>query len=150
MGRSFKGEREGENSGDGKIGSIAEVRGVGDNALPFECGGGVVEDRRGEEWFEGRGDKAGDEGPGEVWSAGVLDCTADCLYTPVLRLGVDESSTSFKRDCRKLGAAALFSAVVGGGRVGLEDSACSAASARSCGLLVRGRFSFRSGAGSGS
>lgn len=66
VGRSFKGEREGENSGDGKIGSIVEVRGVGDKALPFECGGGVVEDSLGDEWFEGRGDKAGDDGPAEV------------------------------------------------------------------------------------
>src|SRR5204863_1686657 len=74
-------------------------------------------------------------------------------------LGADESSTSLRSDCKKLGPVALLSATALPAEVVplaslpvLEDSPpWSRRSARASGLLVRGRFNFRSGcAGSGS
>jgi len=55
------------------------------------------------------GDNAGDEGLGELKSAGVEPMTED-RYTLPLKLGADESSTSLSSDCKKLGPVALLSA----------------------------------------
>lgn len=50
--------------------------------------------------MEGAGESEGDEGPGVLCSA---ETGAEGPYEFTLG-GVDASSTSFKRDCRKLGS----------------------------------------------
>ena len=77
---------------------------------------------------------------------------ADARYAPLLRLGVEESSTSLRSDWRKLGPAVVVASGdlargTMGTRAALDDSPVwsAAASARSWGLLVLGRFNRRSG-----
>ena len=86
---SRTGEYEGENPGD-------ERR----DALRF--GGGVVEDGREVDGLEERGEWLGDEGPDELISAAIEDGIGT-LYVPFVWLGADESSTSFRSDCKKVG-----------------------------------------------
>ena len=143
---SWVGEHVGENSGDEKAGSEETEEG---DVGPVAWGGGVVDDDgRGDDRLEESGDWAGDEGRGELMSVGGN--TGD-LWNPLLRLGADESSTSFRSDCRKLGPAALASAL---GRLlvvdaaappALDDSARSDRSGSASVRLVRGLFNFRSG-----
>ena len=69
----------------------------------------MAEAARGDEWFEGFGESAGDEERGEACSAeGVIVEMGEFRKLP-LRWGADESSTSFKSDCRKLGAVLVLS-----------------------------------------
>lgn len=38
-------------------------------------GGGVVEERRGEEWIDGAGEIDGEDSPGVAWSVGAAEGT---------------------------------------------------------------------------
>jgi hypothetical protein len=65
---------------------------------------------RGEDWLDDEGEIEG-EGPGERWSVGAIEVGADSMRG-VVRSVVDASSTSFKRDDRKLGSPKVFVFVV--------------------------------------
>lgn len=52
------------------MGCIRDVNPVGELGRRLVGGGGVADVARGEEWFEGMGDRAGEEGRGEFCSAG--------------------------------------------------------------------------------
>lgn len=93
----------------------------------------------------------GEDGPGVGWSVGAIEVGADGPCE-LVRSVLDASSTSFRRDERKLGSPAespLLSRALE--QAAREDSPfCCAIAASSCGRLVRGRFNFRSGSvGSG-
>lgn len=51
---------------------MLEERPVGEPGRKAPSGGGVAEVARGEEWLDGSGDKAGEDGRGELCSAGGL------------------------------------------------------------------------------
>jgi hypothetical protein len=53
--------------------------------------------------LDDKGEMDGEEGPGDIWSVGAIDVGADST-SGVVRSVVDASSTSFKRDDRKLGS----------------------------------------------
>lgn len=59
------GERSGENSGGGYIGSIVDVNGTGDPGRVEKYGGGVVDVARGLGWLDAVGEAPGDEYRGE-------------------------------------------------------------------------------------
>jgi hypothetical protein len=50
-----------------------DAKGTGDTGLPLRCGGGVEEDKIGEERLEAAGDMDGDEAVGVLWSVGAFD-----------------------------------------------------------------------------
>jgi hypothetical protein len=62
--------RRGEYSVEGNTGCMLDDRPVGELGLKALGGGGVADIALGDEWFEGRGDRAGDDGWGELCSAG--------------------------------------------------------------------------------
>lgn len=62
--------RIGEYSVEGKTGCMLEERPVGEPGLREAGGGGVADIARGDEWFEGSGERAGEDGRGELCSAG--------------------------------------------------------------------------------
>ena len=103
----------------------------------------MAEDRRGEDGPEEAGDKAGDDGRGELMSpkvrAGMVDLNAP------LALGPEASSTSLSRDCKKLGPEESDWVLFALDSAGLDVSPRSSSSARASGRLVRGRLSLRSG-----
>lgn len=57
-------------------------------------GGGVADIARGEEWFDGSGDRAGDEGLGECCSAGGLVTTRGDARCKGTWYEVDEESST--------------------------------------------------------
>lgn len=59
------GDRVGENSGGGKMGSTLEVRDSGEWERGDNDGGGVAESALGLAWFEAGGEAPGDECSGE-------------------------------------------------------------------------------------
>ena len=59
------GERAGENSGAGKIGSTLDVSDNGEPERGDSDGGGVAESARGLAWLDGGGETSGDEYEGE-------------------------------------------------------------------------------------
>lgn len=65
-----------------------------------------MEDIRGEEWLEETGEMDGEDGPGVVWSVGAMDVGADGPWEAASSV-FDESSTSFKREDKKLGSPTL-------------------------------------------
>lgn len=92
----------GENGGDG--GSDGEDNWRGEMGRLRGKGGGVADDRSGDEKPDEVGEIDGEEGPGEGWSVGATDVEADGPYE-LVRLGA--SSTSFSNDERKLGPAVV-------------------------------------------
>jgi hypothetical protein len=69
------GETSGEKGGDDK--SAGEESWMGEMGLLLIWGGGVADDKTGEEWLEGAGEIEGEEGPGVGWSVGATDAWAD-------------------------------------------------------------------------
>ena len=63
--RSGDVDRKGEYSVEGKTGCILDERVVGEPGLRAGGGGGVADMARGEEWFDGSGDRPGEDGRGE-------------------------------------------------------------------------------------
>lgn len=63
-----KGGEEGSAGEDSWIGEIGRLRGKG---------GGVVDERRGEERLEEAGEMDGEDGPGVAWSVGATEVGAD-------------------------------------------------------------------------
>lgn len=77
--------------------------------------------RRGEECMEEAGDMEGDDGPGVAWSVGAIEVGADGPCECV-RSVVDASSTSFKREDKKLGSPVLSPLTRALELAALEDS----------------------------
>lgn len=97
--------RIGEYSVKGKTGWILEVKPAGEPGLRAVSGGGVADIALGEEWFEGSGERAGEDGCGENCSAGGLGAGRGDGRCMRMLCAVDEdSSTSCNSDCKKLGA----------------------------------------------
>ena len=90
-----------------------------------EKGGGVVDEIRGDEWLEETGEMDGEDRPGVAWSVGAIEVGADGPCE-VARSVVDESSTSFKREDKKLGSPILLSPFASRALelAALEDSPC--------------------------
>ena len=84
---------------------------VGDEGRANVRGGGVADIARGEEWLDGKGERAGDEGLGERCSVeGLAAFRGDGRYRGMWWDDVEESSTSCRRDDKKLGPTSLTTA----------------------------------------
>lgn len=97
-------DTSGENGGE--EGSAGEESWRGEMGRLREKGGGVVDEIRGDEWLEETGEMDGEDGPGVAWSVGAIDVGADGPCD-VARSVVEESSTSFSREDKKLGSPIL-------------------------------------------
>lgn len=142
------GDTFGEKAGD--EGAAGDESRIGDIGRLRLTGGGLVGDRWGEEKSDETGEMDGDDGPGVELSALVAKVDGPYALVPI---GVENSSTSFKSDWRKLGSleVSVLIRAEACAPAFLDDSPfCEARAASSCGRRVRGRFRFRSGSvGSG-
>lgn len=68
-------DTSGEKGGDES--SAGELRLMGEMGRLRAKGGGVVDDRRGEEWLEEAGEIEGEDGPEVTWSVGAPDAGAE-------------------------------------------------------------------------
>lgn len=94
-------ETSGENGGE--EGSTGEESWIGEIGRLRGKGGGGVEVRTGEERLEEAGEIDGDDGPGVACSVSATEVGADGPRE-LVRSVFEASSTSFKRDERKLGS----------------------------------------------
>ena len=108
---------------EGNTGWILEDKPVGEIGLKDTGGGGVADVARGEEWLDGSGDNAGEDGRGEFCSADGLPAgRGEGRWRLMLCAPEPDSSTSCKSDCRKLGApGSMIGCRRGIGLASLED-----------------------------
>ena len=92
------------------MGSTLDVRSIGDPARGDAGGGGVVDMARGVAWFDAVGEAPGEDGCGEERFVTLILRGR----WPLVSSAAAEVSTSFSRDCRKLGPVEVSSAGAAG------------------------------------